>query len=168
MTRLATAIDQIQRVRGYTSTLIDTVPEADWFQMPNEGGSHVAWQVGHIAAAQWFLTMKRIRGPRPEDTELLPPEYGELFGKGSQPVADQSKYPEPAAIRATFDRVFLQAIEELTPRDESLMDEPSDPPHPAFSTKGGALQFAPLHEMLHAGQIGLLRRLYGAKPMEWG
>jgi signal peptidase I len=43
--------------------------------------------------------------------------------------------------------------------------EPVDEPYAAFATKLGALLFCPAHEMLHAGQIGLLRRLLDKPPL---
>jgi hypothetical protein len=38
-------------------------------------------------------------------------------------------------------------------------------PYAGYPTKLGALLFCPLHEMIHAGQIGLLRRLMGKPPI---
>jgi hypothetical protein len=38
-------------------------------------------------------------------------------------------------------------------------------PYAAFATKFGGLLFCSHHEMLHAGQIGLLRRLIGKAPV---
>ena len=41
------------------------------------------------------------------------------------------------------------------------LDEPVDEPYALFPTKLGGLYFCAAHEMMHAGQIGLLRRLLG-------
>ena len=133
--------------------------------MPREGVTHIAWQVGHIAVAEYYLTLQRIRGKRPEDGELIPEELMGLFGKGSIPQADASAYPSPDDIRQMFDRVHLRAVEEVGSLQDGILDEATDPPHPMFSTKLGALSFCPQHEMLHAGQIGLLRRLSGNEPL---
>jgi hypothetical protein len=165
MSRIQTIVDQIQLARKYTEGLLDGVRAEDWFRMPAEGITHIAWQVGHIAVAQYYLTMKRIRGARTEDAELVSDEWMGLFGKGSTPQADASVYPGPEAIRETFDRVHEQAVRELSGTDDGVLDEPTDPPHPMFATKLGAVQFCPYHEMLHAGQIGLLRRLFGSAPL---
>jgi hypothetical protein len=56
-------------------------------------------------------------------------------------------------------------LDELARLPGGVLDETVDNPHPMFSTKLGALMFCPFHEMLHAGQIGLLRRLFGNAPL---
>ena len=61
----------------------------------------------------------------------------------------------------TFDRVHAQAVEELSQYTDEQLDVPSEPSHPAFTTHLGAVGFASQHELLHAGQIVLLRRLMG-------
>jgi hypothetical protein len=38
-------------------------------------------------------------------------------------------------------------------------------PHDLFTTRIAGLRYAPLHEMIHCGQIALLRRMLGQKPI---
>ena len=165
MSRLGSVVDQIRTARLYTESLLDGIEADHWFRRPAEGVTHVAWQVGHLAVAQHFLTMQRIRGRKEEDAELIGDDFMKQFGKGSVPEANPDEYPSPDEIRAVFDRVHKQAVKELEELPEAVLDEPTDKPHPMFSTKHGALSFCPLHEMLHAGQIGLLRRLLGSAPL---
>jgi hypothetical protein len=54
---------------------------------------------------------------------------------------------------------------EIVTFDGDQLDETIDPPHAAFATRYGALLFAGDHEMIHAGQIGMLRRLMGKEPL---
>ena len=105
MSALQTALDQIVFARRYTVGLLDGLPEAEWFRMPAEGVTHLAWQVGHLAFAQYRLALERVRGPRHDDAELLPPVFLTAFGRDSVPDPDPSKYPSPAEIRTVFDRV---------------------------------------------------------------
>ncbi len=165
MSAIELILGQLHTARGYTASLLEGTDPEDWFRMPSGGVSHIAWQVGHIAAAEYYLTLKRIRGDRPEDAQLIPAEYLKLFGKGSTPQAEAEAYPSPAEIRTMFERVHQQALEEVTALPQGVLAERTDPPHPMFSTKLGALLFCPLHEMIHAGQIGLIRRLLGNEPL---
>ena len=71
----------------------------------------------------------------------------------------------PAEVLAVFDRVHEQAMRELSELDEARLDDPVPHPHPFASTKWKALQWCAQHELVHAGQIGLLRRLLGHEPM---
>lgn len=163
MSRLDSILDRIRFARRYTLWLLDATPESDWFQMPS-GITHVAYQVGHLAIAQFRLCLKRCRGDRPDDDTLLPPAYLDLFGKLS-PSPDESAYPPLADIKATFDRVHERVLAELPAVREPDLDLPPLLPHPKCQTRGECLAWASAHEMLHAGQIGLLRRLLGHKPL---
>jgi hypothetical protein len=64
-----------------------------------------------------------------------------------------------------FNRVHEQSLFELPGFSERVLDEPIELPYTAFPTKFGGLLFCSHHEMLHAGQIGLLRRLLGKAPV---
>ena len=157
------AIEQIVFARNYTIGLLDQTPTTEWFRLPPGGVSHVAWQVGHLAFAEYRLALWRIRGERPGDAALFSPDFRRLFGVDSVPQADPV-YP-PAELRAVLDRVHEQVLGELPGLDESELDQSVPHPHPFAKTKLLALLWCAHHEMLHAGQIGLLRRHLGYPPM---
>jgi hypothetical protein len=137
--RLQLAIEQIVFARSYTVRLLDETPAAEWFRQPPGGVSHVAWQVGHLAFAEYRMALERIRGPRPHDADLISAEFLRLFGRDSVPDPDPAKYPTPAEIRAVFDRVHGQALRELRGLDEGELDRPVLRPHPLVQTKLWAL-----------------------------
>ncbi|MGQ0637071.1 MAG: DinB family protein [Planctomycetaceae bacterium] len=165
MSPLSTAIDQIQASRRYTERLLDNVDESDWFRMPVAPVTHLAWQLGHLAIAQYRLCLERIRGARPDDATLIPAGFAGKFGKDSVPVADPANYPSVAEIRGIFDRVHQQALRELAGFPESDWFAPPVLPHMLFDRKIDSLYWCARHEMMHSGQIGLLRRLLGHKPL---
>jgi hypothetical protein len=166
MSPLQTALDQITFARRYTVHLLDSVPEAEWFRMPAGAVTHVAWQVGHLAIAQYRLALLRLRGPRAGDGELISDDFQGLFRATSVPDADPGKYPAPAAIRAVFDRVHERVLAELKDFPEAELGAALALPHPLAKTKLESLHWCAHHEMLHAGQIGLLRRQLGHAP-QW-
>src|SRR5262249_1334951 len=129
MSRVQPAIEQIVFARNYTVGLLDQTPQADWFRQPSAGVSHVAWQVGHLAYAEYRMALWRIRGARPEDEGLCSQAFARLFGANSVPDADPAKYPRPAEIRLVLDRVHEQALRELAGLDEAELDEPVAHPH---------------------------------------
>jgi uncharacterized damage-inducible protein DinB len=87
------------------------------------------------------------------------------FGANSVPDADAVNEFSPADIRAALDRVHEQVLRELPALDEAELDQPVPHPHRFTKTKLLALLWCAHHEMVHAGQIGLLRRLLGYPPM---
>jgi hypothetical protein len=165
MSELRMAIGQIVFARRYTLRLLDSFPQAEWFRMPAEGVTHVAWQVGHLAMAQYRLALERLRGVKPGDDDLISPEFFKMFGGQSRPDADSTRYPRAEEIRSVFDRVHEQVLRELPNHPEEDLALPPLKSHTLAKTKGESLLWCAHHEMLHAGQIGLLRRLLGYAPL---
>jgi hypothetical protein len=129
------------------------------------GVTHVAWQAGHLAMAEYRLCLDRIRGERPDDEQIISAAFLRQFGKGSEPDPDPSVYPAPSEILATLARVHEAAMTECANLSDSDLDATALKPHLWFTTKIGSLSWCAAHEMTHAGQLGLLRRLMGKKPI---
>ena len=163
--RLQIARLQIEFARDYTRSLIADIDDHDWFRQPREGISHVAWQVGHLAVAEYGLGLFRQRGRREGDAELMTSAFRKQFAKGTTPNPHSTNCPTPQEIRQVLDRVHQQVLEELRGYTEAELDTPCEEPYALFPTKLGALFFCSAHEMMHAGQIGLLRRLLGKSPL---
>jgi uncharacterized damage-inducible protein DinB len=115
--------------------------------------------------AQYAAGLMRVRDAQPGDRDLMSREFRKQFSKGTTPEAGPQGYPAPAEIRRTLDAVHAQLMRELPTFDEQELNKPLAAPHAMFTTKLGALFFVADHEMLHAGQIGLLRRLLGKPPL---
>jgi hypothetical protein len=166
MSHLSLIRDQLLFARKYTVRLLDGIAVAHWFRQPTEGITHIAWQAGHLAVAQYGLALERIRGRLPGDADFITEDFRARFGRASVPDPDSAGYPSAAEIRSVFDRVHQQAMKELESLNEDELDKaPLKPPHSLFATKQGSLIWCANHELVHAGQIGLLRRLLGYAPL---
>jgi hypothetical protein len=163
--RLEAAIDRLRRSRLFTKQfLLDLTPD-DWFWPPPEYATHIAWQVSHLAVAQYSLCLRRIRGRTTEDEQLISERFIETFKLGSKPQIGTSDNPPLDEIKRVFEAVYDQALAELPQVDNAELDSPADPPSSAFKTKLGAIEFCSQHELVHAGQIAMLRRLMGKPPL---
>ena len=147
--------------REHTLRLLAATPVTDWFTMPPAGVSHIAWQVGHLTMAEYRLGLERIRGPRPEDEQLVSAAFLKPFGRESIPSKDPGVYPWPGAIARGLRSRPCSGFAQSRALTEADLDQPSLKGHPLFTTKIGSLQWCSHHEMIHAGQIGLLRRQLG-------
>jgi hypothetical protein len=165
MSRVQQALEQMAFSRRYSLRLIEATNPADWFRQPAEGVTHLAWQVGHLATAQYRLCLDRVRGRRPGDERVIPEDFVLLYGKDSTANPDPAQNPKPAEIRDVLDRVYQQVMAELPTYGDEDLDVPNVKPHPYFATKLGGLEWCARHELVHAGQIALLRRLLGSKPL---
>ncbi|MEK6270466.1 MAG: DinB family protein [Planctomycetales bacterium] len=158
-------LQQIRTAREYTLSLLEDLQPEDWYQMPSPPISHIAWQVGHIAMAQFRLCLERLRNLQPGDWDLISKNFLRTFAKGTVPAEDLSDYPKPDEIKAVLHRVYDAVLKEISNYEEHDLEVPFRNPHPIFKTKKEALFFSAQHEMLHAGQIGILRRLLGKSPV---
>ncbi|MFM8475719.1 MAG: DinB family protein [Planctomycetaceae bacterium] len=162
---LELAIAQIRFARDYTLTLLDGFPEDAWFTQPTPGCAHLAWQLGHLAMAQYGLCLFRIRGRAEGDLDLMPSTFRKRFSRGTTPDPDPARNPSPTELRQVLDRIHQQTLSELPGFSQQLLDEPVELPWTGYPTKLGCLLFCSHHEQLHAGQIGVLRRLLGLPPV---
>ena len=154
MSRLQLAVEQISFARDYTIWHLDQTPATEWFRLPPGG-------VSHIAVAEYSLALCGIRGPQPQDTGLISEKHLTLFGPDSMPDPDPTAYPDQSELRAVFDRVHEEVLRELAGLGEGELDQPVPDALPFAKTKLLMLLWCARHEMLHAGQIGLLRRQLG-------
>lgn len=164
------ALNQLRSARDYLHSLIDDLQAEDWFWTPigqpeNAFATHIAWQVGHIAMAEYGLMLFRQRGRADVDFDLMPSKFRKTFAKGSVATGERSDYPSPAEILAQLSKIHQQVLLEVPNFSESDLDQALDPPHAAYATRFGAMIMAAHHEMLHCGQIGMLRRMMGKPPV---
>jgi uncharacterized damage-inducible protein DinB len=162
---LTLAIQQIQFARDYTLRLLAETDEADWYRLPAGCPTHLAWQVGHLAMAEYGLCLFRQRGRQEIDREIMPSDFRKSFSRSSQPKSDPAEFMPAVDIRTIFDRVHAQVLKEAASFAAEQLKEPVDAPYAVEANKLGSLYFCSHHEMLHAGQIGLLRRLLGKEPV---
>ncbi|MGI9473381.1 MAG: DinB family protein [Rubripirellula sp.] len=164
-TMLLGAVGQIRFAREYVLGLLSETPQDRWFEIPEGLPSNIAWQVGHLTVSQYGLLMFRIRGRSPEDLDLIPSRFRKTYSRSSTPSSDPSKQPSPEALLERMNEVFERSLVELAKVSSDTLLEPVEMPYAAFPIKLGAVLFCPLHEHIHAGQIGVLRRSLGLQPV---
>jgi hypothetical protein len=159
------ALGQIQFARRYTLGLLESTPKDRWFEIPDGVATNVAWQIGHITVSQYGLLLFRIRGRRPDDLTLIPSKFRKAYGRGSAPSADLTTQPTADQLLDRMTEVFDLGLSELAEVTADVLLEPVDMPYAAYPVKLGAVLFCPLHEHIHAGQIGVVRRALGLEPI---
>ena len=165
--RLETAVRQIEFARRYTLSLLEDLEVAQWYWIPDcdTYTTHIAWQAGHIAMAQYGLTLFQQRGRGDNDSKLMSGKFRKLFMRATVAKPEPDLNPTPDEILGVLNNVQQQMLVEMPDFDGDGLDEKLGAPHAAYDTKLGAILFASHHEMVHAGQIGMLRRLMGKDPL---
>jgi hypothetical protein len=162
---LAAVTGQIQFARQYTLELLQSIPHDRWFDIPSGLSAPVAWHVGHLAVSQYGLLLFRIRGRAPEDLELIPSRFRKVYGRGSEPSSDATGQPSPTELLDRLAEVYSRGLANLNETPADVLLESVDMPYAAYPNKLGAVLFCPLHEHIHAGHIGLIRRALGFTPI---
>jgi len=158
-------VGQMRFAREYTLNLLSSVPAPLWNVVPNGGTSHIAWQVGHLAVSEYGLMLFRQRGRAEGDLELMPGWLRKKFGRGTKPPTDPADIPSKEELLATLERIHEASMTVVPTLSSELLAEATEMPYAVYPIKLGALLFCPLHESIHTGQIGLLRRLHGLEPV---
>ncbi len=158
-------LGQVDFARKYTLGLLENVPEELWPIVPTGGCSHIAWQVGHLAVSQYGLMLFRQRGRAEGDLELMPGWLRKRFGRGSVPPTDAGEIPSKTALLECLETIHIASMAALPTFSAEQLMEPTEMPYAVHPIKLGALLFCPLHESIHIGQIGILRRLHGLSPV---
>ena len=174
---LTAAIGQIHWAREYTQSLLNETPRELWFERPQISTtatpgeslplcSHIAWQVGHLAVSQYGLLMFRIHGRRDDDLELVPGRFRKAFSRGSDPAIVSSSQWSADELVERLERIHAASLAGLTDGlDTRVLLESVEMPYAAYPIKLGAILFCPLHEHIHSGQIGVIRRCLGLAPV---
>lgn len=158
-------LGQMQFARNYTLTLLEGVPDALWTVAPPGLPTHFSWQIGHLAVAQYGLMLFRQRGRAEVDLELMPSALRKRYARASTPALDGAEPHSREEMMAILDRIHREAMDCVQQLSPEVLAEPTEMPYAAYPIKLGALLFCPLHESIHAGQIGLLRRAHGLPPV---
>jgi len=149
--------------KGWVMGLVADIQDAPLTAPTGKGGNHPLWCVGHLAYSEGNLVNHYIQG----NANPLA-DWADLFGQGSQPLDDASKYPPIGAVIGKFDEVRAGTMAFLATLGEQDLDKPSHAPPERkewFGTIGQCLAAIPVHCAFHGGQIADARRMAGRQPL---
>jgi hypothetical protein len=146
-------IENLKKVRAFLLESIKELTTEQWNKIPAGFNNNIAWNVGHLVAAQQGICYKRANL-----TPHITDEFWEQFRSGSKPGVDLS-VDDISDLKG----LFLSTMDQL---DADYNDQIFGN-YTAWSTRYGveigsiedALKFLPYHEGLHAGVISAMRKL---------
>lgn len=153
---------QLTSARSLSEKLLaDFRTPEDWTHQVHPGANHALWFVGHMATTDNFL-ISLLAPEKANNSESLT----SLFGMGSQPSREVSKYPPVEELLETMRerrRLLLEILDGLS-EDDLANKTPKGAPDftPDFAS---VFELAIWHEGLHSGQLSLVRRSLGHKPL---
>ena len=146
-------IDTIRKVRAFLLEGIKDLATAQLNKVPIGFNNNIAWNLGHMVAAQQGICYKRAGL-----STMIGDEFWEEFRSGAKPT----RIYQEAEI-AQIKELFFSTLDQLqTDYDKQIFDG-----YTAWSTRYGveitgidvAIDFVPFHEGLHSGVINTMKRL---------
>jgi hypothetical protein len=135
--------------------------DADLLVRPVPSANHIAWQLGHLIAAEIQLLGQLPGAAYPE----LPAGFAEQHGKTTAAADPPKGFASKAEYVSLFNKVREATLATVAKLSEADLDKP---------TQGNMAQFAPTlgalvllqsnHVLMHAGQFTVVRRKLG-KPV---
>jgi uncharacterized damage-inducible protein DinB len=146
--------DTFRNTLKFIEQSVADLSEEEMIEQPAGVPNHATWTLGHLIHSCQGIA-NELGAPR-----WLPDDWESIFGYGSTPVSDLSRYPSKSemlrALTDAADRLHqtLSSVSESALK-QSLPDE--TPP-----TMGHLLfQVVIAHTAFHAGQLAVWRRAIG-------
>ncbi len=143
---------------AYLADLSDT----DLLKRPCPGINHIAWQLGHLIAAEHAMVESIAPGTMP----ALPPGFNEKHSKETA----QSDNPGDFLKKDEYIRIMNEqregTLKALAAQSDADLDKPVPPPFNSFLASVGALfSMQGSHWLMHHGQWAVIRRILGRPPL---
>jgi len=145
-------------VESYLGDLTDE----DLLVRPVDGANHIAWQLGHLIAAENGM----IEGICPGSMPALPEGFKDKYNNdtcGSDNADDFLSKDEYLNLAKEQRTATLAALEKLS--DEDLEKPSPEEMQKMFPTVGVIFMMQPTHWIMHAGQWAIIRRKLGKPPL---
>jgi uncharacterized damage-inducible protein DinB len=154
---IRTALDSSARA---TLALIDDMKDQPLTFPTPKGGNHPLWVLGHLAWTEGEV-IQHFRLGRANPLA----HWKDLFGIGSEPVADAKRYPAFDEAKKAFRDLRGETLAVLGTLTDADLDRPSNACPPEFrefaGTYGQCLLIPVLNTMHHRGQVADARRAAG-------
>lgn len=150
-----------ERSQMVTSTLVGDLTDAEIMERPAPGANHIAWQLGHLVSSVNFFG----ESIRPGSMPALPDGFAEKHNKDTADKEDPDAFFKKDEYVKFLDEqrnALLQLLDTL--QDSDLTTESPEQMRSYAPRVIDMIGLAAEHEMMHSGQISVLRRKLG-KPV---
>jgi uncharacterized damage-inducible protein DinB len=142
------------------SMYLQDLSDADLLVRPVPGANHIAWQLGHLIAAE--NRFQSVVGGKPLE---LPGGFTEQHGKETAHAEGAKGFKTKAEYLDLFGKVRQNTLSALEKIPEADLDKPTSGEVARIApTVGAMFNLIANHEMMHAGQFTVVRRKLG-KPV---
>ena len=155
------AVERLQGSRKFLLGLVDTLSD-EQLTLRNGGVSnHALWVMGHIAySGDVFVSAFK------NEASIVPENFKQLFGQGSQPSQSKSDYPSRQELLDILNVEYERTIAWTKTLEGDAALQASPEPVDAITPNAISAAFTLAeHEFFHAGQIAAVRASVGMEPL---
>jgi hypothetical protein len=143
------------------NTYINDLDDSDLLLRPVPGMNHIAWQLGHLIAAERHFVEMVKPGSCPE----LPAGFAEAHTKETSTSDDPSKFLSRARYQELWKAQRAATLAVLNSVPEADLDKTDPGKYPEWApTVAALLAMTGTHALMHCGQFVAVRRQVG-KPV---
>ena len=140
--------------------LLGDLSDADLLVRPLPNANHIAWQLGHLIAAE--TRTAPLLGGQAAD---LPAGFAEQHAAAAATQPTPEGFLSKGDYLALLGKVRAASLAALEQVPDSRLDEPTPGPMAKLApTIGDMLMLSAIHVTMHAGQFTVVRRKIG-KPV---
>jgi uncharacterized damage-inducible protein DinB len=162
MTLADRLLRQLKQIRDFSEKVLAAFQTPkDWTRQVAPGTNNAMWFAGHMAMSDNFFISK-VDPKRAKKFE----GWDKLFGMGSKPTGDPDDYPPVAEVHDAMRERRGVLVELLRGRSDAELNGP--PPTGAsdfLPDMASIFEMAVWHESLHVGQVTMVRRAMGHRPV---
>ena len=151
----------LQLGEGWVLGLVTDMEDAPLTSPTPNGGNHPLWVMGHLTYSESHLLHDYVLG---DENPLA--KWKEIFGSGTDPVTDASRYPALDEVLGRFEKVRASTLQTLDSLTDADLDQPSQAPPELqhyCGTIGKCFAAIGMHFVFHGGQVADARRVAGRK-----
>ena len=150
----------LHSTRNLVNMYLQDLSDADLLVRPTPQANHIAWQMGHLIAAESRMGGGNITNATyPE----LPAGFAERHNK--ETASRNTGFGTKAEYLALFNKVRQATIDSVDKLSDADLDKPTSGPIAAMAPMVGAMLLLNAnHAMMHGGQFSVVRRKLG-KPV---
>jgi hypothetical protein len=144
------------------SMYLSDLSDADLLVRPAPSANHIAWQLGHVIAAEPALVRMALPDAAYPD---LPAGFAEQHTKETAAAESPRGFKTRAEYLDVFKKVRDATLANLGKLSDADLDRPTEGKMAQFApTLGAMLLLVSNHTLMHAGQFTVVRRKLG-KPV---
>lgn len=154
----------LEQSRMYVMGLLNDMRDAPTAVPTPRGGNHPLWVLGHLVYSEAGLVARFIEGRSDHPLQ----QWAGLFGGGSEPVADASRYPSFDELLAEFEKIRARTLQVLAGMSDADLEGPAKAPpgrEAFFGTRVKCFLMIATHTTFHGGEVADARRAIGRKPV---